>query len=170
MTKWFSDVFLPSLFQRAGKNTIWLTRRQTAICVENMERHTVCQERFGGLVRHDYFTAEWSGRAVTLDYSKQNGCGTITFGATQAEQEKAAAEGRAEQKRIERERLERKLRRRPEQFLHDLEQERELLAWAQEDLQEDEQAGDEKAAALDRRIVAEHTGKIEQMEAVLAAG
>lgn len=38
---WFYDTFLPSLLERAGTNKgMWLSRKQTAICIEKMEKHT----------------------------------------------------------------------------------------------------------------------------------
>lgn len=43
---WFDDTFLPSLFERFGRETHWLTRKQTAICTRYMERHTVMVDQF----------------------------------------------------------------------------------------------------------------------------
>ncbi len=88
---WFYDTFLPSLLERAGTNKgMWLSRKQTAICVEKMERHTVMVQQFqGDYYRHDYYTLEWNGRHVSLNYSKMNGCGQITFGFTAAEAEES---------------------------------------------------------------------------------
>ena len=45
---WFDDTFLPSLFERFGRETHWLTRKQTAICTRYMERHTVMVDQFQG--------------------------------------------------------------------------------------------------------------------------
>lgn len=40
MNEWFTEVFMRSIFERAGvgKN-IWLSQKQTAVCVSNMEKH-----------------------------------------------------------------------------------------------------------------------------------
>lgn len=78
---WFYDTFLPSLLERAGTNKgMWLSRKQTAICIEKMEKHTTMVAQFqGDYYRHNYYTLEWSGRKVFLNYSKLNGCGQITF-------------------------------------------------------------------------------------------
>lgn len=107
---WFYDTFLPSLLERAGTNNgMWLSRKQTAICIEKMEKHTVMVAQFqGDYYRHDNYTLEWNGRKVFLNYSKLNGCGQITFGFTAAEAEEATRR-RAEEKRQEdAERMERK--------------------------------------------------------------
>ena len=100
---WFYDTFLPSLLERAGTNKgMWLSRKQTAICIEKMEKHTTMVAQFqGDYYRHNYYTLEWSGRKVFLNYSKLNGCGQITFGFTPAEAEDAGRR-HAEEKRIRR--------------------------------------------------------------------
>lgn len=99
---WFYDTFLPSLLERAGTNKgMWLSRKQTAICIERMEVHTMMVPQFqGDYCRHNYYTLEWNGRHVNLNYSKLNGCGQITFGFTAAEAEEATRR-RAEEKRQE---------------------------------------------------------------------
>ena len=103
---WFYNTFIPYLFQRAGTgNGIWLSRKQTAICVENMEKHTArfqTLESYGDFWSHNYYTATWNGRAVTLDYSKKNGCGIISFGASKEEQEAMRKEN--EERELEHER------------------------------------------------------------------
>ena len=106
MNKWFSETFLPSVFDRAGTDkSMWLSRKQTSICVDNMEKHTVMQAQFqGDYTRHNYYTAEWNGRKIDLQYSKLNGCGTITFSMTkeEAEESRKAYQAEREAEKIER--------------------------------------------------------------------
>ena len=87
--RWFYDTFLASLFERAGtEKGMWLSRKQTAICTDNMERHTArfqTRESYGEYWSHDYYTTTWNGRKVDLSYSKKNGCGMISFGLTKEE-------------------------------------------------------------------------------------
>lgn len=107
---WFYDTFLPSLLERAGTNKgMWLSRKQTAICIEKMEKHTTMVAQFqGDYYRHNYYTLEWSGRKVFLNYSKLNGCGQITFGFTPAEAEDAGRRHAEEKRQEAEERMERK--------------------------------------------------------------
>lgn len=116
---WFYDTFLPSLLERAGTNNpMWLSRRQTEICIDKMEKHTTMAQQFqGDYYRHNYYTMEWNGRSVCLNYSKLNGCGQITFGFTPAEAEESSRR-RAEEKRLEK--------------LEDMERKRRWAAWARE--------------------------------------
>ncbi len=120
---WFYDTFLPSLLERAGTNKgMWLSRKQTAICIERMEVHTVMVPQFqGDYCRHNYYTMEWNGRHVHLNYSKLNGCGQITFGFNAAEAEEASRRHAEEQQREAEERMERK---------------RKWVAWARENAPE----------------------------------
>lgn len=77
---WFNDVFLNSLFERAGLNSpLWLTKKQTAICCQYMIAETIVVEEQYGQYRHTNYTYNWNEREVFLSYSKKNGCGTITF-------------------------------------------------------------------------------------------
>lgn len=117
MNKWFYDVFLASLFERASTNkSIWLTQKQTAICVENMEKHTIRQAQFqGDYTSHNYFTCEWRGRRVNLQYSKLNGCGTIEFSLNDEEISEAHAKIEAEKITIEQERIQR-IKKNPERL------------------------------------------------------
>lgn len=114
---WFTDTFLPSLLSRAGVNHgLWLSRKQTAICLEHMECHTVLQAEFqGDYRRHNYYTMEWGERSIRLDYSKLNGCGLIVFGMNNQEKAEANARREAEKRRLEAERLER-IHRNPERL------------------------------------------------------
>lgn len=118
MNKWFVDIFMPSIFERAGvgKN-IWLSQKQTAVCVSNMEKHVGTHYDEGGLRRctHYYFTCEWCGRHVSMSYSKLNGCGSIIFGLNEEEQEKQKREREEEKKRLEIDSIER-AKRNPERL------------------------------------------------------
>lgn len=107
---WFYDTFLPSLLERAGTNKgMWLSRKQTAICIEKMELHTVMVPQFqGDYCRHNYYTLEWNGRHISLNYSKMNGCGQITFGFTAAEAEESKRRHEEEKRQETAERMERK--------------------------------------------------------------
>lgn len=120
---WFYETFLPSLLERAGTNKgMWLSRKQTSICIEKMEQHTVMVPQFqGDYCRHNYYTMEWNGRHVHLNYSKLNGCGQITFGFTAAESEEANRRHTEEKQREADERMEHK---------------RKWAAWARENAPE----------------------------------
>ena len=109
MNKWFAETFLPSIFDRCkdrGKE-MWLSQKQTAVCIQNMELRQVRFDPDGYGVRctHNNYTCEWNGRKVVLSYSKKNGCGFISFGMNKAEQEAHLAEIEAERQRIEAERI-----------------------------------------------------------------
>lgn len=109
MGVWFDTVFLPSIYERVkerGGGAIWLTVKQTSVCIANMESHSACYstsvpaERTNSL----YYTHEWQGRGVRLDYSKKNGCGCISFGITDEEYRErcSAAMKQAETDELER--------------------------------------------------------------------
>lgn len=84
--KWFNDVFMPSLFERAKNNIMWLSVKQTQICVENFDScETVRVEAEYGYYRRKIYRHTWQNRAVSLYYSKLNGCGQILFGFTPEE-------------------------------------------------------------------------------------
>jgi hypothetical protein len=104
---WFGDVFLASIFDRAGTSkNLWLSRKQTNICVENMAKHTIRLAQFqGDYACRDYYTCAWRGREVTLQYIKLNGCGIIEFGMTDIEMAVANKERNIEKLRIEMERV-----------------------------------------------------------------
>ena len=96
---WFNDVFLLSLYERAGlNNSLWLTKKQTAVCCQYMTEKTVIVEERFAQYRHTNYTYNWDGREVFLSYSKKNGCGTITFYPNDSEQRQIfndyCAEGR----------------------------------------------------------------------------
>lgn len=92
---WFNDVFLPSLFERTEPlKTIFLTQKQTSVCIRNMEYH--CTKDCNG--SHEWYTCTWRGRSVELSYSKKNQCGSIRFGRDAEEQEAADKKAMEEQK------------------------------------------------------------------------
>lgn len=117
MNNWFYSTFLPSIFDRCkdrGKE-MWLSQKQTAICVDNMELHQVSfqtAEAFYNGVRytHNNYSCEWNGRKVHLSYSKKNGCGYISFGMDKAEQEAHLDRIEAEAKEAEARQIERRKR------------------------------------------------------------
>lgn len=117
MNKWFNETFLASLFERAGTcKTMWLTQKQTAICIDNMEKHVVRTLEFqGDSTKHLWFSCEWNGRNVRLNYSKLNKCGSIEFSFTEAELAVRKEENKKERERIENERIER-IKRNPERL------------------------------------------------------
>lgn len=146
---WFYDTFLPSLLERAGTNKgMWLSRKQTAICIEKMEQHTTMVPQLqGDYCRHNYYTLEWNGRHVFLNYSKLNGCGQITFGFDAAEAEEANRR-HAEEKRQEAEEY--------------MERKRKWAAWAREN-------APEKLEQRVRRYQAKVADLKEGMEDILEA-
>ena len=117
MNKWFNETFHASLFERAGTcKTMWLTQKQTAICIDNMEKHVVRTLGFqGDSTKHLWFSCEWNGRNVRLNYSKLNKCGSIEFSFTEAELAVRKEEIKKGRERIENERIER-IKRRPERL------------------------------------------------------
>jgi hypothetical protein len=122
----------------------------------------------GDRTRHHYYTREWRGRIVTLNYSKLNGCGTISFGST--EQERADLAKRREVERTERElRSLRRLReRRPDRFLKQLEDARNTVKYWEEEIEEDQADPEmQKCLPRDRELLAEALEKVKIMEAML---
>ena len=117
MNKWFSETFLPSLFARTGAGkSMWLTQKQTAVCVGNMEKHLARTLEFqGDSTSHLWFSCEWNGRTVRLNYSKLNKCGSIEFSFSEEELAINRENNRKERERIENERLER-IKRNPERL------------------------------------------------------
>lgn len=95
---------------------MWLTQKQTAVCVENMEKHVVRTLEFQGVSSaHLWFSCEWNGRSVRLNYSKLNKCGTIEFSFSQDELAANRAANRKERERLENESIER-IKRHPERL------------------------------------------------------
>lgn len=111
--KWFDEVFLLSLFERFGTYPKWLSAKQTAICIKNMECHVVQRGPHPMDGAHLNYSATWQGRPVYLFYSKKNGCGEITFGLTEEEAEKLGREWR-EQKEKQKEESRNRAKQNPE--------------------------------------------------------
>ena len=122
MTRWFQETFLQSLFQRAGTSKgLWLSQKQTVICVENMTRHSVRnRDKFGDMFSRLYYDCRWNGREVMMQYSKLNGCGMISFGLTEAEKQAQERKNQIERETHEIRRLQRRFERHPEKFEEDL--------------------------------------------------
>lgn len=117
MKSWFFATFLPSLFDRAGTNhSMWLTQRQTAVCVDNMEKHITRTLEFqGDSSAHLWFSCEWNGRSVRMNYSKLNKCGTIEFSFSPDELAVNREANKKERERLENESIER-IKRNPERL------------------------------------------------------
>lgn len=181
---WFYDTFLPSLLERAGTNKeMWLSQKQTAICIDRMKVHTVMVPQFqGDYCRHNYYTMEWNGRHVHLNYSKLNGCGQITFGFTAAEAEEASRR-HAEEKRLEaEERMERKrkwaawarenapekLARRIARYQAQIADLREAVEDNRRDLREEEAAGNSEFIKIERDALERSEKELAEAEAMLA--
>lgn len=110
--KWFYSTFLPSIFERCknrGKE-MWLSQKQTAVCIQNMELRQVRfdPDGYGARCTHNNYVCEWDGRSVILSYSKKNGCGYISFGMSEDEKEAHLAGIEAEKQRVEAERIARR--------------------------------------------------------------
>ena len=110
MSKWFYNTFLPSIFDRCkdrGKE-MWLSQKQTAICIDNMEIRQVRfdPDGYGARCTHNNYVCDWNGRHVCLSYSKKNGCGYISFGMNKAEEEAHRARIEEEKQKAEAERIE----------------------------------------------------------------
>lgn len=150
MNKWFSE-FLESLFQRAGTDrAMWLTAKQTAVCVERMDCKTVRYDArgYGTMYNHDNYYCKWDGRDVLLSYSKKNGCGRIEFGMNESEAEESKARYEEERRQEEIERIERiknnpeRLKRRIERITEKINRLRE--AWEDDKTYSDYSEDDEK--------------------------
>lgn len=147
---WFYDSFLPSIFERAGaEHGLWLTRKQTAVCTQYMERHSArIEQPQGDCTSHLYYTAKWGERDVHLSYSKLNGCGVITFSLNDAEKAEANREAQEERDRIERERIER-IKRNPERLAKRMSKLSAKLESAIADYEEDKANGEDEQTILD---------------------
>ncbi len=113
MGNWFDDVFLPSLFEQVGIGSKWLSRKQTAICIDNMDPCI-----------NGYDTV-WQDRIVTLRVSDWTGRGRITFSKSEDEFQTGLRQYRAQMKSWMRYRLEDKLIHDREGFLEELRQVRD---------------------------------------------
>ena len=121
MNKWFAENFLPSLFDRTKPDKgIWLSRKQTAICVKYLEQHSTRHAQFqGDYTTHLYYTGEWNGRTVRMDYSKLNGCGMIVFGYNDEEKVELNRQHELERERMKEEHFQfmvRCAKNKPERF------------------------------------------------------
>lgn len=116
MNKWFNEIFMPSIFQRAGVGkSMWLSQKQTAICTENMKKETAVFSDGIYTYKHLNYSCVWNGRKVNLSYSKKNGCGSIIFGLNDEEQKRQEDERKEEKKRLELDSIER-AKRHPERL------------------------------------------------------
>lgn len=114
--EWFEKVFLVSLFEVAGHNEKWLTAKQTAVCVQYMDCHTVRTENRYGFNNHDNYCYNWNGRQVILSYSKKNGCGTIWFGYNESEKKQLKIQNEKERKQKIIDIARKRLKRSPEKY------------------------------------------------------
>jgi len=163
MNKWFSSVFLPSIFGRCGADKgMWLSQKQTAICVDNMERRTVRYDSdgYGTMHSHDNYFTEWEGRNVSLSYSKKNGCGYISFGMNAEETEAHKLKVEEERERIKAERIER-VKRNPERLAKRLANLMKKLENAQKEYQLDLEEGEETYIEYDLEEIASIKAEIE---------
>ena len=140
MTRWFSDTFLPSIFQRAELNKgVWLSQKQTKICVDNMERHNVHYlDEYGVGCNRLYYDCKWQGRDVYLQYSKLNGCGMIFFGMNATEIEEQERKNQEERDDNEIKRLQRRYERHKDKFISDMRDLQKNIAEVKEELEEEQ--------------------------------
>ncbi len=116
MGSWFNDVFLPSLFEQVGTGSKWLSWRQTAICIDNMER------------RIGRYETIWQDRIISLHISDWTGRGRITFSQSEDEFQMERESYRVQMKSVMPFYLEDKLKRNREGFLQELRELSELMA------------------------------------------
>lgn len=169
MGKWFETCFLPSLFQRAGTGKgMWLTAKQTAICADNMEAHHVRNEMaYGVMYNRVYYTCNWQGRAIVLDYSKKNGCGCIRFSMNAEEAAESKKVHDAERAKIEAECIAR-LKRHPERLAKVIKETRERMEGLEWSLNEDGKEGIEIRVELVEQIESEIANLKKYLEALCA--
>lgn len=152
---WFYDTFLPSLFDRAGHKSMWLTKKQTGVCVQYMEKHTVTVNDYQGFSgKHLYYTCKWNGRSVSLQYSKLNGCGTITFSYNAEESAEAERERAEERERIRIDRIAR-IKKNPERLEKEINRLMNELARWEEEYKYDIEDGEEEYAKMDLSKIAD---------------
>ncbi len=113
MGNWFNDVFLPSLFEQVGIGSKWLSWKQTAVCIDNMDRCV------GG------YETVWQDRVVSLHVSDWTGRGKITFSQSEDEFQTGLLQYRAQMKYWMQYRLEEKLQHDREGFLEELQRVRD---------------------------------------------
>ncbi len=157
MNRWFETVFLPSLFQKTGYTPLFLTRSQTNVCCENMERHEARVTAYqGDYYKHTYYTYRWNDRDVRLDFSKLNGCGQIRFGMNEDDQIDGLLDAMKREQELEETRIANRIRwymegkdgivKRMPRYIKDLREKIESIEWMLEDSVEN---GDDKAV-IDR--------------------
>lgn len=136
MNAWFTQTFLPSLFERIGANkALWLSQKQTAICTKYMEQHiATVQLDVVSTGRHNFYTCKWQGRNVTLDYSKKNACGCIKFSFTEEEIAIYQQEHEKEEKAKKIEFYRSMKASRPEKYAKRLKEQREKVNRYKEDI------------------------------------
>ena len=158
MNKWFKEVFMQSIFDQCGGpcRGKWLSQKQTAVCVSNMEQKTMRfdADGYGTMCTHLYYTAEWKGRNVTMQYSKKNSCGRIEFGPNAAEAAEAEQARSLERARLKTESAER-AKRNPERLvLRIADINKRLKIWA-ENYEMDMEDGEMELAKQDLAMIAE---------------
>ena len=158
MNKWFKEVFMQSIFDQCGGpcRGKWLSQKQTAVCVSNMEQKTMRfdADGYGSMYTHLYYTAEWKGRNVTMQYSKKNSCGRIEFGPNAAEDAEAEQARSLERARLKTESAER-AKRNPERLvLRIADINKRLKIWA-ENYEMDMEDGEMELAKQDLAMIAE---------------
>lgn len=158
MDKWFSDIFLKSIFDQCGGpcRGKWLSQKQTAVCVSNMEQKTMRfdADGYGTMCTHLYYTCKWEGRNVTLQYSKKNSCGRIEFGPNAAEAAEAEQARNLERARLKTESAER-AKRNPERLaLRIADTNKRLKIWA-ETYEMDLEDGEMELVKHDLAMIAE---------------
>lgn len=91
--RWFSETFLPSLFERSHNHEVKLTAKQVAICDQYMNAHRGSSfDDIGRYREWNFWTYEWDfgNRSITVRPPFPNGCSTMEFGLS--DEEKAEAE------------------------------------------------------------------------------
>lgn len=71
LNEWFADVFLPSLFDKAGPGgSAWLSEKQVAVCERNMKS---IQRMASKNYFSNYLRCWWRGREVVMHYCGEKG-------------------------------------------------------------------------------------------------
>lgn len=134
--KWLDEVFLPSLFEKAGVNRfMWLTVKQSEIIKRYFRSKCTTTDNGQNLQRVYSKIYNWQEREVNF-FGSSNGAGRIIFGTNETEN-KAIAE-HEEKKEIERFYRHVKVynKRFPEKLIEELNNLKESVKYALEDLAE----------------------------------
>ena len=153
---WFDDVFLPSVFKRARATIgepLWLTRKQTAVCVQYMHRQTVYIESKTSSGYHDNYVYSWNGRTIELCYSSKNGCGSIVFYANESEQKQIAEESQKRRRQRDIESAKRLFRRDPGKWAAKVQKIKQDIEECRIDIQEDTREGNQKLLEMDQETL-----------------